>query len=70
MPTGPVVWLEAHKMYALPRYAEVRAALGDPETFCSGGGVAMDDPPEGVPVSTLMSDGALHEHLRNVLTGS
>ncbi|WP_405729088.1 cytochrome P450 [Streptomyces sp. NBC_00028] len=66
---GPVVWLEPYKMYALPRYAEVRAALGDPETFCSGRGVAMDDLPEGLPVSTLMSDGALHEHLRSVLTG-
>ena len=26
---GPVVWLEAHEMYAIPRYDEARAALVD-----------------------------------------
>jgi len=33
---GPVVWLDAHGMYAVARYAEARATLADPGTYCSG----------------------------------
>jgi cytochrome P450 len=40
---GPVVWLDAHQMYAVARYAEARAVLGDPGTYCSGRGVALND---------------------------
>jgi cytochrome P450 len=36
---GPVVWLDAHQTYAVARYAEARAVLGDPGTYCSGWGV-------------------------------
>ncbi|MFJ2240360.1 hypothetical protein [Streptomyces sp. NPDC087859] len=57
-------------MYALPLYAEDRAALGDQETFYSGGASRWTPPPEGVPVATLLSNGALQEHLRSVRTGS
>jgi cytochrome P450 len=56
---GPVVWLDAHQMYAIPRYEQARAVLADPGTYCSGLGVALRN--------TLMTDGKLHEHLRRVL---
>ena len=56
---GPVVWLEAHRMYVLPRYAEARAVLADPDVFCSGRGVGLNDVVNTVGLgTTLMSDGA------------
>ncbi len=65
---GPVVWLEAHQMYVLPRYAEVRTALGDATTFCSGQGVGLNDVVNGIGVGgTLMSDGQQHEHQRSII---
>ncbi|HWD05910.1 MAG TPA: cytochrome P450 [Amycolatopsis sp.] len=65
---GPVVWLEAHQMYAVSRYAEARAVLGDGDTFCSGQGVGLNDVINGIGAgTTLMSDGKLHEHLRSVI---
>lgn len=67
---GPVVWLEAHQMYVIPRYAELRAALADADTFCSGQGVGLNDfvntAAEG---TTLMSDGERHARRRNLLFG-
>ena len=35
---GPVVWLDAHGMYAATRYADVRRILDDHATFVSGAG--------------------------------
>jgi cytochrome P450 len=65
---GPVVWLEAHQMYVLPRYAEVRAALGNAAIFCSGHGVGLNDIiNEAARGTTLASDGDVHEHLRHVI---
>lgn len=65
---GPVVWLPRHKVYALPRYAECRAALLDDATFASAGGVALN------PLSnrfsrgtTLASDGAEHDRRRRLV---
>lgn len=65
---GPVVWLERHKAFALPRYAECKAALLDDVTFASGAGVALN------PVTnrfsrgtTLNSDGAEHSERRNLV---
>lgn len=65
---GPVVRLGAHGVYALPRYAEVRAALFDHETFRSGEGVMVDPDNETLRTanSTLTSDGDLHERFRGV----
>ena len=40
---GSVVWLERHDVYAVPRYADVRATLADAGTFCSGQGVGLND---------------------------
>lgn len=67
---GPVVWLAAHDMYAFPRYDEVRAALGDAETYRSGAGVGMNDLVNTMGQgTTLMSDGELHDHLREMVGG-
>lgn len=65
---GAVVWLERHKVYALPRYAECKSALLDDTTFVSGRGVGLN------PISnrfsrgtTLNSDGAEHAERRSLL---
>lgn len=65
---GPVVWLERHKAYALPRYAECKSVLLDDATFVSGAGVGLN------PVTnrfsrgtTLNSDGAEHAERRNLV---
>ena len=66
---GPVVWLEAHGMYVLPRYAQARAALADPGRFCSGQGVGLNDVINGLAAggNTLTTDGEVHDHLRGVI---
>lgn len=66
---GPVVWLEAHDAYVLPRYAEVRAALGNAGTFCSGRGVGLNDQINSRlgGRNLIMTDGDVHKHLRNIL---
>ncbi len=65
---GPVVWLEAHGVYAVARYEDVRVVLADPETFCSGQGVGLNDVFNVMGRgSTLMSDGDDHRRLRNVI---
>ena len=65
---GPVVWLERHGVWALPRYEEVRQALGDAETFVSGLGVGLNDfVNEGGRGTTLMSDGDAHQRQREII---
>ena len=66
---GSVVWLDAHQMYAIPRYDAARAALADPGTYCSGQGVALNDVFNGMAAgrNLIMTDGELHAHLRDVL---
>ncbi|MGO9028177.1 MAG: cytochrome P450 [Acidimicrobiales bacterium] len=65
---GPVVWLEAHGVYAVARYEDVRAVLADAETFCSGQGVGLNDVLNEIGRgTTLMSDGDDHRRLRNVI---
>lgn len=65
---GPVVWLESHEVYVVSHYSDVRAVLGDPEVFCSGQGVGLN---EFINVgglgTTLMSDGDQHKQLRSVI---
>jgi cytochrome P450 len=41
--TGPVVYLDQWKVFAVARYAEVHAVLNDPLTFCSSRGVGLSD---------------------------
>lgn len=65
---GPVVWLKAHDVYALPRFEEARAALSSASTYCSGRGVALNDAANQMAGRNLiMTDGELHSHLRKVL---
>lgn len=66
---GSVVWLEAHRIYALPRYTEARAALSDAETFCSGQGVGLNELANnfGAGLTTMMSDGDRHTYLRSIM---
>ncbi len=67
---GPLVWPEAHGMYILPRHAEVRAALRDSATFCSGHGVGLNDMVnEQGRGTTLMSDREHHNAQRKLLFG-
>ena len=65
---GPVVWLEAHGVYVVARYEDVRAVLADSETFCSGQGVGLNDVMNEMGRgTTLMSDGDEHRRLRAVI---
>lgn len=65
---GPAVWLEAHGVYAVTRYEDVRAILGDPESYCSGQGVGLNDVLNELGRgTTLMSDGDDHRRLRGVI---
>jgi cytochrome P450 len=65
---GPVVWLPRHRMFAMGRFEDVKAALRDDDVFVSRYGVAAN------PVTnlfgrdtTLFSDGSTHENRRKVL---
>jgi cytochrome P450 len=65
---GPVVWLDRHGVYAVPRYNEVREALNDPVKFCSGQGVGLNPfINEGGRGTTLMSDGEAHARQREII---
>jgi cytochrome P450 len=67
---GPVVWLEAHQMYALPRYDEARAVLSDASSFCSGQGVGLNSTinERMAGRNTLMTDGDQHTRQRALLS--
>lgn len=65
---GPAVWLERHGVFAVSRYADVRAVLTDWETYSSASGVAMNDTTNATLVgTTLASDPPLHTRMRNVV---
>lgn len=65
---GPVVWLAAHDVHVVTRYAEARAVLADDATFVSGEGVGLNDLINaGGRGTTLMSDGAEHACQRDVI---
>jgi cytochrome P450 len=68
---GPVVWLPRHRMWAIGRFDDVRAALRDDELFISGHGVAAN-PITNVAArkTTLFSDGETHAARRKVLMRS
>ncbi len=65
---GPVVWLPVHGAYAITRYAEVRRALHNWQTYSSAQGVAGDD--AGCAFlrgNTLASDPPFHDELRKAM---
>jgi cytochrome P450 len=63
---GPVVWMQRHGVWALPRYQEVRQAMREWETFSSASGVGMTDEFNDLPGGILGSDPPDHDHLRRV----
>ncbi len=66
--SGSAVWLPRHRMYAMGRFDDVRAALRDPETFISGDGVAANRLSNRLGRgTTLFSDGQLHDSQRRIL---
>jgi cytochrome P450 len=65
---GPVVWLDAHQVYAVPRYNEARAVLMDDTTYLSSKALALNHViNEAMQGGTIASDGELHAHLRQVV---
>lgn len=65
---GTVVWLPRQRVYALPRYAECKAALRDDGRFASGQGVALNPLTNRLSRgTTLNSDGADHDRRRKLL---
>lgn len=70
---GPVVWLPTYGIWASARYAPVRAALHDPEAFCSSAGVGISDfrkePPWRPPSLLLEADPPEHTRARRVVAG-
>jgi 4-methoxybenzoate monooxygenase (O-demethylating) len=69
---GPVVWLEQYGIWGMARHQEVRDALTDWQTYCSGAGVGLSDfrkePPWRPPSIILEADPPLHTRTRAVLT--
>ncbi|WP_232664745.1 cytochrome P450 [Pseudonocardia sp. TRM90224] len=70
---GAVVRLERYGIWATARHAEVRAALHDPEAFCSSAGVGMADfrkeAPWRPPSLLLEADPPEHTRARRVVAG-
>ena len=65
---GPVVWLPRNRIWAMGRYAEVRAALGDHELFSSAGGPGANMPANrGMRGTIIASDPPAHDALRAAL---
>ncbi len=69
--TAPVVWLPRHRMYAMGRFDDVRAALREDDLFLSGKGVAANRLTNLLGRdTTLFSDGVTHTRRRRVLMRS
>jgi cytochrome P450 len=70
---GPVVRLERYGIWTSARHAAVRAALLDPEAFCSSAGVGISDfrkeEPWRPPSLLLEADPPEHTRARRVVAG-
>ncbi|WP_108610612.1 cytochrome P450 [Aminobacter sp. MSH1] len=65
---GGAVWLNAHDMFILPRYADVKAALSNWQVFSSAGGVTMNDEMnDKLRGGLLCSDPPNHDVLRKII---
>jgi len=63
-----VVWLTKQRVFAIPRYAECKAALRDDATFVSGHGVGLNPIVNRLSRgTTLNSDGDEHDQRRRLL---
>ncbi|GAA4402313.1 cytochrome P450 [Tsukamurella soli] len=66
---GPATYLSGHDLWYLGRYAEVRAALSDWETFSSAKGTGLNDVINEAWSSTvIMVDPPVHTKLRKLFT--
>lgn len=69
--TGNVVWLEKYGVWGAARHDEVKTALADFETFCSGRGVGLVDVTKVTPWRPqsiiLEQDPPIHTRMRTVL---
>ncbi len=68
---GPLVWLPAIGAFAMARYAEVKAALADHRTYCSGRGVGLSDFAKEAPYRPasllLETDPPVHDRTRGLM---
>lgn len=65
---GPVLWLPRYGVVALPRFADVRAALTDWQTFTSAQGACIDhQQAEAMGETILSSDPPVHTGYRRPL---
>ncbi len=68
---GPVVYLEPILAFAMARHEEVKSALADHETYCSGRGVGVADfhteTPMRPPSLLLEADPPLHDRTRRLM---
>ncbi|MFI6490862.1 cytochrome P450 [Streptomyces sp. NPDC050564] len=65
---GPVVWLEAHQVFAVGRYREVYDALHDHTTFSSGSGVGLTETlNKAQKGSSFTSDPPYHGYVRGLV---
>lgn len=68
---GPAVWLPRHKLFAIGRFEDVRAALRNDAVFRSGAGVAANPIANRLGSdTTLFSDDETHNRRRRVLMQS
>jgi cytochrome P450 len=68
---GPLVWLPAIDAFGMARYAEVKAALADHQTYCSGRGVGLSDFAKEAPYRPasllLETDPPVHDRTRGLM---
>ena len=65
---GPVVYLERYDLFALPRYAVVKAVLRDWERFTSAQGIMFNPAAKAAQSGSLTtSDPPEHDHLRSLI---
>ena len=65
---GAAVWLPKNRLWVMGRYADVRQALGDDESYVSGDGVAANALTNALTAgTTLASDGEAHVKRRQQL---
>ncbi|OZC87870.1 cytochrome P450 [Rhodococcus sp. 05-340-1] len=66
--TGSAVWLSRHRMWAIGRYADVRAALRNDAVFASGKGIAANRLVNSQSYDTVIcSDGETHTRRRRAM---
>jgi cytochrome P450 len=65
---GPAVWLPRNRLWAIGRYADVKAALRNAAVFTSGSGVAANPLTNRLAGDTVLnSDGEVHARRRGVV---